>query len=175
MPRNLFEQFTKMANFYFLIIMILQLIPGLAASTDWLFTLLPLLLVVGVSMVKDAYEDGKRRTKDREENEDEATVCPKGEDFFQTTLSEQIEVGCLVKVFKNTNFPCDMILVKSELPNGICFVETKNLDGETNLKQRIIDEDTLAFLEKKGTSDQDTCTAISGARFSGDGPNEFIY
>lgn len=49
--------------------MILQLIPGLAAKMDWLFTLLPLLLVVGVSMIKDGFEDNKRRAKDREENE----------------------------------------------------------------------------------------------------------
>ena len=123
-----------MANAYFLIIMILQLIPGLAAKIDWLFTLLPLLLVVGVSMIKDAFEDNKRRKKDREENEMLAEVVPKGEDFFQTTTSQRIEVGCLVKVYKNSNFPCDMILVKSDLPHGVCFVETKNLDGETNLK-----------------------------------------
>ena len=71
-----------MANAYFLIIMILQLIPGLAAKIDWLFTLLPLLLVVGVSMIKDAFEDNKRRKKDREENEMLAEVVPKGEDFF---------------------------------------------------------------------------------------------
>ena len=57
-----------MANTYFLLIIILQLIPGLAAKFDWVFTLLPLTLVVGVSMVKDAYEDNKRRIKDREEN-----------------------------------------------------------------------------------------------------------
>eukprot|EP00354_Favella_ehrenbergii_P006674 CAMPEP_0170472196 /NCGR_PEP_ID=MMETSP0123-20130129/14268_1 /TAXON_ID=182087 /ORGANISM="Favella ehrenbergii, Strain Fehren 1" /LENGTH=65 /DNA_ID=CAMNT_0010740307 /DNA_START=415 /DNA_END=612 /DNA_ORIENTATION=- len=65
-----------MANAYFLLIMVLQLIPGLASKLDWLFTLLPLTLVVGVSMLKDVYEDNKRRKKDREENERVALVCP---------------------------------------------------------------------------------------------------
>ena len=40
-----------------------------------------------------------------------------------------------------------MILVKSALPHGVCFIETKNLDGETNLKQKMIHEDTLEYLE----------------------------
>ena len=45
-------------------------------------------------------------------------------------------MGCLVKVKENQNFPCDLILIKSSLPKGIAYVETKNLDGETNLKQK---------------------------------------
>ena len=87
-PLNLFEQFKKMANLYFLIIMILQLIPGLATTNmDWIFTLLPLMLVVGISMIKDAFEDNKRRKKDNEENQGDAYVCPSGDDFFMTRLS----------------------------------------------------------------------------------------
>ena len=42
--------------------------PGLVGSYDWVFTLMPLSLVVGVSMIKDAYEDRKRSKKDRYEN-----------------------------------------------------------------------------------------------------------
>ena len=53
-----------------------------------------------------------------------------------------------------------MILVKSELPHGVCFVETKNLDGETNLKQRIIEEGTLEYIESKGETDEDTLVAL---------------
>ena len=68
-----------------------------------------------------------------------------------------------------------MILVKSELPHGVCFVETKNLDGETNLKQRMIEEGMLEHMESKGEKDEDICQALSGATFTGDGPNEYIY
>ena len=115
---------------------------------DWIFTLLPLMLVVGISMIKDAFEDNKRRKKDSEENQSDAYVCPLGDDFFMTRLSEEIEVGNLVKVYKDTNFPCDLILLKSDLPHGVCFVETKNLDGETNLKQKIVNEDLLELIDK---------------------------
>ena len=53
---------------------------------------------------------------------------------MQDSISELIEVGSLVKVKEGENFPCDLILIQSSLPKGISFVETKNLDGETNLK-----------------------------------------
>jgi P-type E1-E2 ATPase len=45
-------------------------------------------------------------------------------------------VGSIIKVHENEYFPCDMIILNSSLPKGICYVETKNLDGETNLKYK---------------------------------------
>lgn len=86
-----------------------------------------------------------------------------------------------MKVYKDTNFPCDLILLKSDLPHGVCFVETKNLDGETNLKQKIVNEDLLELIDKDGQDseqlsvDEKVCRAVSGASFAGEGPNEFIY
>ena len=57
-PKNLFVQFSKMANAYFLFLILLQLIPKMAPTpTAAAFTLMPLCFVVGISMIKDAYED----------------------------------------------------------------------------------------------------------------------
>ena len=36
----------------------------------------------------------------------------------------------------DTFFPADLILIKSANPAGVAYVETKNLDGETNLKHK---------------------------------------
>ena len=55
---------------------------------------------------------------------------------MSTVKSTDLQVGCIVKVSDNCNFPADLILLKSSLPKGICYVETKSLDGETNLKQK---------------------------------------
>ena len=37
---------------------------------------------------------------------------------------------------ENQYFPCDVVIINSSLQKGICYVETKNLDGETNLKHK---------------------------------------
>ena len=68
LPKNLFEQFSKMANAYFLFMTALQLVPGLQDFYGAATTLMPLMFVVGVSMIKDAFEDNKRRKQDNEEN-----------------------------------------------------------------------------------------------------------
>lgn len=47
-----------------------------------------------------------------------------------------LQVGDIVKVKRNEDFPCDLIMLSSEDPLGQCFVTTANLDGETNLKVR---------------------------------------
>ena len=52
------------------------------------------------------------------------------------TRSLDVQVGCIVKVRENQFFPCDMVMISSSLPKGMAYVETKNLDGETNLKHK---------------------------------------
>ena len=39
-------------------------------------------------------------------------------------------------------FPADMVLLSSSNPEGVCYIETMNLDGETNLKLKKALQDT---------------------------------
>nr|KAG5697988.1 hypothetical protein BaRGS_005806 [Batillaria attramentaria] len=45
-----------------------------------------------------------------------------------------LQVGDIVHVKINQEFPCDLVMLSSNHPEGKCYVTTANLDGETNLK-----------------------------------------
>lgn len=78
LPKNLFEQFSKMANTYFLIMGLMEIYKPISDSNGYPVMLGPLSFVVGVSMIKDLIEDNARKTADREDNEKEVLCCPRG-------------------------------------------------------------------------------------------------
>lgn len=49
---------------------------------------------------------------------------------FREILWSEIVVGDLIKISKDEQFPCDLLLGKCSSKNGIAFVDTMNLDGE---------------------------------------------
>lgn len=64
-----------------------------------------------------------------------------------------------------------MLMVSSSLPKGIAYVETKNLDGETNLKHK---QASAAVLRLAKTED-DCLNNFNGAVIDCEGPNEHLY
>lgn len=49
---------------------------------------------------------------------------------------EQIRVGDIIMLRRDDNVPADIILLHATGPNGIAYIETMALDGETNLKSK---------------------------------------
>lgn len=101
----------------------------------------PLVLVVLTSMMKDAYEDYCRHYEDAKENNSLASRFSKTNSRFENVRWGDIMIGDFIKVEQDGFFPADMIVVKSTEDEGVCYVETKNLDGETNLKDKKVPKD----------------------------------
>lgn len=49
---------------------------------------------------------------------------------------EDVKVGDFVKIYDDEPIPADLIICATSEEDNVAFVETKNLDGETNLKSR---------------------------------------
>ncbi|KAM9820089.1 phospholipid-transporting ATPase IC [Neosynchiropus ocellatus] len=134
LPLNLYEQFKRAANLYFLALLILQLIPDIT-TLPWYTTLIPLVVVLGVTAIKDLVDDLARHRMDKEINNRRCDVLLDGR--FQESKWRDIQVGDVVRIRKNDFIPADLLLLSSSNPNSLCYVETAELDGETNLKFRM--------------------------------------
>ncbi|KAM4719177.1 phospholipid-transporting ATPase ID-like [Anableps anableps] len=131
LPLNLFEQFSRLANAYFLFLLILQLIPQISA-VPWFTTAAPLLIVLTVSGVKDANDDINRHKQDKQVNNRMVKVLVDGELREEKWMN--IKVGDIVKQESNQFVTADLLLLSSSEPLSLIYVETAELDGETNLK-----------------------------------------
>ena len=131
LPKALLYQFLRLANIYFVFIAIIQSIPiisPLGAAT----AIAPLVFVLAVSLIREAVEDLKRRRLDNEQNSNEVEVYRDGD--WIKIKSGDLNMGELVRVKQDGIFPSDLMLIDSNLPDGICFIETGTLDGEKTLK-----------------------------------------
>uniref|UniRef100_A0A8C2EXN2 Phospholipid-transporting ATPase n=1 Tax=Cyprinus carpio TaxID=7962 RepID=A0A8C2EXN2_CYPCA len=120
LPVNLFEQFQEVANTYFLFLLILQLIPQIS-SLSWFTTIVPLVLVLSITAVKDATDDYVSLT------------------HTHTHAKEKwmnVRVGDIIKLENNQFVAADLLLLSSSEPHSLCYIETAELDGETNMKVR---------------------------------------
>ncbi|XP_022149003.1 putative phospholipid-transporting ATPase 9 isoform X2 [Momordica charantia] len=144
LPKSLFEQFRRVANFYFLVSGILAFTP-LAPYTA-VSAIIPLILVISATMIKEGIEDLRRKKQDIEVNNRKVKVH-QGDGIFAYTEWKNLRVGNIVKVEKDEFFPADIVLLSSSYEDAICYVETMNLDGETNLKLKQALEVTLDMHE----------------------------
>ncbi|XP_027622758.1 probable phospholipid-transporting ATPase VB [Tupaia chinensis] len=137
LPQNLFEQFHRWANLYFLFLVILNWMPSMEVFHKEI-TMLPLAIVLFIIMVKDGMEDFKRHRFDREINCSYIQIYERQEQSYVQKHWKDVRVGDFVQMRCNEIIPADILLLFSSDPNGICHLETANLDGETNLKQRSV-------------------------------------
>ncbi|XP_058545448.1 phospholipid-transporting ATPase IB-like isoform X3 [Neofelis nebulosa] len=133
LPRYLYLQFSKAANAFFLFITILQQIPDVSPTGKYT-TLLPLMIILTISGIKEIVEDYKRHMADRLVNTKNTIVFRENE--WKVIMWKEVKVGDIVKASNGQFLPADMVLISSSEPEATCYVATSNLDGETNLKIR---------------------------------------
>ncbi|KAG0381234.1 hypothetical protein BGX24_000004 [Mortierella sp. AD032] len=237
LPKNLFEQFRRVANMFFLFMAIIQLTPLFTVGSPFL-TVFPLCFVVGVTAIKDGFEDYKRHVEDRnfnqrlcqqlknvvnynyptadhmaarkgkslparawaglahgvstgtkkvmralklaekptgelpqmdlnelaaadmdvasvldeqnsqqqqqqQNNDPNASTAPQPE--FCKEQWHHLRVGDFILLKNNQAVPADAIILSTSEAEGSCFIETKDLDGETNLKTRMSLHETSKY------------------------------
>ena len=183
-PRQLVAQFGKLANFYFLIISIMQMIPGLS-TTGTYTTIIPVMIFVSISMAKEGYDDIRRNKLDKEENERHVLVLDAKEPDTAVDISKTAEVsypaststswrmekwqdlrvGNVVLLERNAPIPADVVLLHANEATGSAYVETKGLDGETNLKNK------KAIVELSGRCASVDAMIVIDAEFVLEDPN----
>uniref|UniRef100_A0A914E2E4 Phospholipid-transporting ATPase n=2 Tax=Acrobeloides nanus TaxID=290746 RepID=A0A914E2E4_9BILA len=132
-PKNLFEQFQRLANFYFLLLMILQFIPQIS-SVSWWTTAIPLFIVLAFSACKDGYDDLQRHISDSQVNNRVSYIVRNGR--LEEEKWMNVKVGDVIRMENDHFVAADLLLVSTSEPHGLCYIETAELDGETNLKTR---------------------------------------
>ncbi|KAI2637396.1 hypothetical protein GGS21DRAFT_511376 [Xylaria nigripes] len=165
LPKFLLEQFSKFANIFFLFTSALQQIPNLSPTNPYT-TIGPLLVVLLVSAVKEFIEDYRRKQADSALNNSKARVL-RGSNFEETRWIN-VSVGDIVRVESEEPFPADIVLLASSEPEGLCYIETANLDGETNLKIKQGLPETSALVSPAELS-------RLGGRIRSEQPNSSLY
>ncbi|XP_072486997.1 phospholipid-transporting ATPase VB isoform X2 [Notamacropus eugenii] len=135
LPKNIFEQLHRLANLYFVAIAVLNFVPVVNAFQPAV-GLIPICIMMVVTALKDAWEDLRRYKSDKIINNQDCFIYSRKEQDYVQKHWKDVRVGDFVQLQCNEIIPADILLLFSSDPSGVCHLETANLDGETNLKQR---------------------------------------
>ena len=97
---------------------------------------MPFFCILCLTAAKELIEDVKRHQADKKINNKSVKVWSRRTKKFVEKPWKDVVVGDVVQCDNEESFPADLVLLGSSEPQGICYIETASLDGETNLKQR---------------------------------------
>nr|XP_032654890.1 phospholipid-transporting ATPase IK [Chelonoidis abingdonii] len=160
LPLNLYEQFHRLANLYFLFVILLQTVPEIS-TLPWFTLLLPLSCLLLLRGLRDLIDDIARHRSDWMINNRPCEILV-GKSFSWKKWRD-ICVGDIVCLRKDSFVPADLLLLSSSEPSSLCYVETADIDGETNLKfrqallathQELVSEASMAAFDGKVTCEE---------------------
>ena len=132
-PWLLYIQFRRSSNFFFLLAAIISLIPG-ATAINPAANVAPLALVLIVNGIKNGIEDFRRHRADRKANSVPVFIL-KGDEFIEVKSSDVVP-GDIIHMSSGDEIRCDGVLLASGNSEGVAYIETSQLDGETSAKTR---------------------------------------
>jgi phospholipid-transporting ATPase len=148
----------------------MQTIKSISISNGVPASAYPLAAVVFVAMLKDAFEDYKRNKSDNEENFKATKVYRASSGTFEDVIWKDLKPGNIVKVSEDEAIPADLCLLGSSDAKGTLYIETKNLDGETNLKNKYVHKD----INERIAGNMTALQTMKGSIYS-EAPNNAIY
>ncbi|KPI87082.1 phospholipid-transporting ATPase-like protein [Leptomonas seymouri] len=157
LPLNLFEQFHRPINIYFLTVAALQFIPSVAPVSP-LTTIFPISTAFLINAVKEGIDDLRRHRQDAEVNERLYQRVRPGTLELEEVASANIHVGDVLILHPFEVVPSDVVILLTSHDGGGAYITTESLDGETGSKQRF----ALLHHVFKYTSDSTSPIASTG-------------
>ncbi|XP_026190016.1 uncharacterized protein LOC34622157 [Cyclospora cayetanensis] len=135
LPKALWKQFHRLPNWWLVLVLILEYIPlpRFHPLTPWSI-LLPLVFTLGLCLAKEMLLDLQRRATDRWRNFRVCTIIDGRRPQLRMVHWGALRVGNIVRLTDEEEVPADIVVLATSNPEGIAYVETSKLDGETTLK-----------------------------------------
>ncbi len=132
-PKVLWNQFSQFYNLFFLAICMSQCFPILRIGFAYTY-ITPLVFVIIVAMLFEAYADLRRWCRDRELNSAKYSKLQDGHNV--DVPSAYLQVGDIIELRENQRVPADVVLLWTSDKTETAYIRTDQLDGETDWKLR---------------------------------------
>ena len=120
-------------SIFFLISTIISCI-RIISTKSFFSAISPLIIVLAAGVILDLIREIRKFSNDIKINGSSVKVY-KAPKFIHIKCSE-IKVGNIIKIKNEEIIPADILVIRSSNKDGSFFLQTTNIDGESNLKQR---------------------------------------
>lgn len=139
--KGLYEQFLRLPNIWFLLISLLEFIPQYQNLSNYMYyskhsSFFLLLFFICVSIIKNIYEDSRRSNIDYQINNRLCHMLDGPNSQLKAVRWMELSVGSIIRLIENEQVPADILLLSCNNSEGVVYIETSLLNGETNLNKK---------------------------------------
>ncbi|CUM62818.1 uncharacterized protein PRCAT00000376001 [Priceomyces carsonii] len=134
LPKQLKAQFSKIANCYFMIVAILQMIPTWSTTGQYT-TIIPLLIFISISVAREGFDDWKRHLQDKEENNKKTTILRENDELRNFDTHSITTIMTETMTLENSNIDKNLYPASPILENENLSYANTDLMKKYNLKE----------------------------------------